>query len=297
MNKESSRPRGDVLGIAGVVVSACAYGTVPIFAKVAFLFGISLTQFLTWRFALAAALLWIIALVMERRFPTRMQFLRLIAMGAAGYAGQAAAFFGALERIPAAMCALLLYTYPAIVTLGAAAFLREHLTRRKLVAIVVAFAGTTLLVQGHAGGLNTLGVAFAMLSALMYSGYVLFGSHLFRETPPIATAASVMSATAISFWAYAALTGTVTAPANATNAALIAIIAVVGTAIPVLAFVIGMPRVGPSRASILSTIEPVVTIILATIVLGEPLRLVQMAGAACVLGSVIVLEARRPAQV
>jgi drug/metabolite transporter (DMT)-like permease len=212
-------------------------------------------------------------------------------MGAVGYAGQAAAFFFALARLPAATTALLLYTYPAMVTLGSAVFLGERLDLRKVAAVLVAFGGTTLVLQGQAGTLNPVGVAFALLSAAMYSAYVLFGSRFFADVPPISAAATVMSATAVSFVTYAAIAGQVTVPAHSAQFGWIATIAVVGTALPVLAFVAGMPRIGPSRASILSTFEPVVTVALAAAVLREALHPLQIVGAACIVLSVAVLEA------
>jgi len=217
-------------------------------------------------------------------------------MGAAGYAGQSAAFFAALERIPAATTALLLYTYPAIVTIAAAALLHDRLTVRKVCAIAIAFAGTTMIVNGQLTGAAPLGVALALVSALVYSAYVLVGSKLFTGLPPLSTAATVMTSTAASYLAFAVASGQFSTPTNPVQMGMIGLVALVGTAIPVLAFVVGMPRIGPSRASILSTFEPVVTVLLATAVLAEPLRALQLAGAACIVASVVVLEAGRGAE-
>jgi drug/metabolite transporter (DMT)-like permease len=278
-------------GVLLVVVSAGAYGTVPIFAKIVFREGVSLPELLSWRFVLAAALLWTVSLLSRGAVPSKGAVARLVLMGAVGYAGQAAAFFFALARLPAATTALLLYTYPAMVTLGSAVFLGERLGLRKVVAVLVAFGGTTLVLQGQAGTLNPLGIAFALLSAAMYSAYVLFGSRFFADVPPIAAAATVMSATAVSFVTYAAIAGQIIVPTHPAQIGWIATIAVVGTALPVLAFVAGMPRIGPSRASILSTFEPVVTVALAAAVLREALHPLQIVGAACVVVSVAVLEA------
>lgn len=283
--------RAGLTGVLLVVVSAAAYGTVPIFAKLVFREGVSLPQMLSWRFVLAAALLWVATLLSGGGVRSRGKVVRLLLMGAVGYAGQAAAFFFALARLPAATTALLLYTYPAMVTLGSAVFLGERLGARKVAAVLVAFGGTTLVLQGQAGPLNPVGVAFGLLSAAMYSAYVLFGSRFFANVHPIAASATVMSATAVSFVTYAAVAGQISVPSHPAQVGLIVTIAVVGTALPVLAFVAGMPRVGPSRASILSTFEPVVTVTLAAAVLGEALHPLQILGAACIILSVAVLEA------
>jgi drug/metabolite transporter (DMT)-like permease len=285
--------RGGFFGAALVVISAFAYGTVPVLAKLTFRTGVTLPEFLLWRFAAAALLLWVVVAMTRGGLPSRGRILGLVLMGAIGYAGQSAAFFAALVRIPAAATALLLYTYPAIVTLAAAMFLREPLTVRKTAAIAIAFIGTALIVQAQLGGVAPAGIAFALLSAIIYSAYVLVGSKLFAGVSPLAAAATVMTSTAVSYLIFAVASGQFAIPANSTQTGMIVLIAVVGTAIPVLAFVVGMPRIGPSRASILSTFEPAVTVLLATAVLGEPLHAPQLAGAACIVASVVVLEAGR----
>jgi drug/metabolite transporter (DMT)-like permease len=69
-------------------------------------------------------------------------------------------------------------------------------------------------------------------------------------------------------------------------------LAVVSTVAAVSLFFAGLDRVGPTAASILSTIEPVVTVVLAFLVFGEVLGTVQLAGGALVLAAVFVLNAR-----
>ena len=289
MNAEGSKGRAGASGVALVVVSAVAYGTVPIIATLAFRTGVPLTVFLSCRFTLAALLLWMAVPLTRGAYPRRERVGALLLMGAIGYAGQSAAFFAALQRMPAPATALLLYTYPAIVTLGAAAFFRERIGWRAIGAIVIAFAGTSLVVHGQVGGLNPAGIAFALLSATIYAGYVLFGSKVFDGPAQIASAAMVMSATAVSFAAFG-IAGGLTLPSAGAPLFYVVLVAIIGTAIPVVAFLTGMPRVGASRASILSTLEPAVTVVLSGLILAQPLGPLQIAGAICILVSVFVLE-------
>jgi drug/metabolite transporter (DMT)-like permease len=288
------------IGIVLVVVSAVAYGTVPIVAKLAFGSGVALPLFLSWRFSLAALALWAVVPLSGGSTLSRRRIAGLLAMGAIGYAGQSAAFFAALQRMPAAATALLLYTYPAMVTIGAGTVLRERIDDRKIVAVIIAFAGCSLVVQGQAGGLSPTGVGFALLSAAVYSAYILFGSRLFAGAAPVASSALVMTATAATFVVAAVARTGLSVPSSAAQFGWILLAATLGTALPVLAFLSGMPRIGASRASIISTLEPVVTVALAGVVLAQPLGPMQIAGAICILSSVAVLESGRgsgPAQV
>jgi drug/metabolite transporter (DMT)-like permease len=69
---------------------------------------------------------------------------------------------------------------------------------------------------------------------------------------------------------------------------------VISTVASISLFFAGLRRVGPTTASILATVEPLVTVLLAFLVFGETLGVVQVAGGALVLAAVVVLQARRP---
>jgi drug/metabolite transporter (DMT)-like permease len=72
----------------------------------------------------------------------------------------------------------------------------------------------------------------------------------------------------------------------------LACIGVVPTVVAIGLFFAGLRRVGPTNASILATVEPVVTVLLAFLVFGETLAALQVLGAVLVLTSVVVLQAR-----
>jgi drug/metabolite transporter (DMT)-like permease len=82
-------------------------------------------------------------------------------------------------------------------------------------------------------------------------------------------------------------------PATATGWLAIAGIAVLSTVVAITLFFAGLDRIGPTRASTLSTIEPLCTVLLAAVVLGETIAPVQLAGGALILGAVLLL-ARAP---
>ena len=72
----------------------------------------------------------------------------------------------------------------------------------------------------------------------------------------------------------------------------VALIASVSTVMPIVLFMAGLARVGASTASIASTVEPVITVVLAWLVLGEVLGPLQLAGGALVLSAVVLLQIR-----
>src|SRR4051794_11530617 len=115
---EPSRTRGSLTGALLCAASAVGFGAMAVFGKLAFEAGVTVVTLLTVRFTLSAAVLAPLSARSWRALP-RTRVLQALALGACGYAAQSALYFLALQRADAGLVALLLYTFPALVTLGA----------------------------------------------------------------------------------------------------------------------------------------------------------------------------------
>jgi drug/metabolite transporter (DMT)-like permease len=282
----------NAIGVALVIGSACCFGVLGIFGKLAYRLGLTTPQLLSYRFAGAAVLLWLTALLMRERTPGWRSLAGLAVMGGAGYVGQSGSYFNALHFIPASTNALLLYTFPVVVTLLAALLFGEALGAGKLAAVGLAFVGTLFVVQAQLGAAPVIGIALGLGSAAFYSAYILYGSRLLPRLPPVSSTATIMTSAAIVWGLYAGLTGQLAVQWTPPRVGLMGSFVVIGTTIPVLTFILGLRLVGPSRAAILSTFEPVATVLLAVIILGERASPIQYVGGALILASVLVLEGR-----
>ena len=277
-------------GLLLCLLSAAGFGAMPIFGRQAFAAGVELTPMLSLRFLLAAAMLW--TLIALRRRP--LGSLRGVALGGllglCGYSVQAGLYFGSIQRIDVSLASLILYSYPALVTVAAFALGRERVTRRKLAALALASSGVVLVVGGGAGAIDWIGAAMAFGCAIFYTGFILASDRVAGSVSPLAFAASVATGAAVGFTVVALLSGGIQASEEAVM--WVALIASVSTVMPIVLFMAGLARVGASTASIASTVEPVFTVALAWIVLGELLGPVQLAGGALVLSAVVLLQVR-----
>ena len=277
-------------GLLLCLVSAAGFGAMPIFGRQAFAAGVELTPMLSLRFLLAAAMLW--ALIALRRRP--LGSVRGVVLGGllglCGYSVQAGLYFGSIQRIDVSLASLILYTYPALVTVAAFALGRERATRRKLAALALASSGVALVVGGGTGTIDWVGAAMAFGCAIFYTGFILASDRVAATTSPLAFAASVATGCAVGFTAVALLSGGI--HASEEGVMWIALIASVSTVMPIVLFMAGLARVGASTASIASTVEPVITVVLAWLVLGEVLGPVQLVGGALVLSAVVLLQFR-----
>ena len=278
------------------LASAASFGAMGIFGRLAYDDGVTVGTLLAVRFALAAALFW--ALVGARgevaalRRARRRDVISGLALGAVIYAAQAGGYFAALERLDPSLLVLLIYTFPAIVAVAVLALGRERADRRRLAALAVVSAGLVLVVAGSgAGSGEPLGAAIGLVTAVVYSVYILVSEGISRRVPPLVLSALVCSGAAVSLTAGSAALGQLrpgeVAPAGW---AWVACIAVVCTVVALSLLFAGLRRVGPTTASILATIEPVVTVTLAFLAFGDVLGTVQLLGGVVVLGGVLVLH-------
>jgi drug/metabolite transporter (DMT)-like permease len=279
-------------GLLLCLVSAAGFGAMPIFAKQAYAEGLGITPLLALRFAMAAAMLWALIALRRRTLGSPRGLAAGAALGLFGYSVQAGLYFGALERIDAGLASLLLYAYPAFVTVAAIALRRESPSRRKLGALGLASGGVSLvLLGGGPGAIDPVGAAMAVGSALFYTVFILASDRVTEQSPPVPFAASVVTGSAVAFGLAALLDGGISTSGEGVMWA--AIIASVSTVMPMVLFMAGLARVGPSTASIASTVEPPVTVALAWIVFGETLGPLQLVGGAFVLSAVVLLQLRR----
>jgi drug/metabolite transporter (DMT)-like permease len=280
-----------------IAASAVAFGALAVFGKLAFDAGVGVITLLFVRFAVAAAVLWIATLRTRGAFSGtgRRTVLAALALGAVGYAMQAGLFFAALTRMDASLLSMVLYTYPAMVTLAAITLGRETANRRRVGALLVSSGGVALVLVGAgAEGFDWLGAAMGLGAALTYSAYILVSDHVTVGVPALPLSALVTTGAAVTFGLAGAATGTLEAGFAGEGWLWLAAMALVSTVTPVLLFFAGLRRVGPSMAAILSTLEPPTTVVLAFAAFGESPTVVQLTGGALVLAAVLVLQ-HRPA--
>jgi drug/metabolite transporter (DMT)-like permease len=279
------------------IASASAFGAMGVLGKLAYADGATVGTLLAVRFALAALLFWGLAVVggagAELRSLDRRDVLIALALGALGYTAQAGAYFSALARMDAGLLSLVLYTFPAIVACVGIALGRERLEARRLAALVIASAGLVLvLATAGTGELDPLGTALGLGAAVVYSAYILLSAGIATRMRPRVFATLVCTGAAVTLTAGSAALGQLR-PGELTVAGWgwLACLAVVSTVAAVTLLFAGIARVGPTIASIVSTVEPIVTVLLAFVVFGEVLGAPQLLGGALVLGSVLVLHA------
>lgn len=271
-----------------VTLSAVAYGCNPIMVKIALRSHTGTATLLSIRYTIAAICLMALMAARRQAFPRGRALGTLVLLGAFGNMGHSGLYFFALSKASAASVAILLFVYPALVTLIAAFWLRERVPALKWVAVALALTGAMLTV-GRANGATPVGSLCALGSATWYAAYIVVSSRITARYSTLAATTVVVASSAVVFCIVTLLTS-VKPPDSAAGWAAACGTAIVGTVIAILAFFGGLTRVGPVTTSTMGTLEPIVTVVLAASVLGERLKPYQIAGGVMVFVAVLLLS-------
>lgn len=281
-----------------VILSTLGFGSMAWFASTAYASGVTPSTLLALRFVLASLLLAPLVWFKGWRLPRGGNLAGYVLMGLL-YTAQSQSYFNALLYASSGLVALLVYVYPVLVTLLALMLGWEKADRQLLLLLVFASCGIAITIGGERHG-NAAGIALGLLAALIYSVYILLGKRLStsaqesgRNTHPLAASVVILATAACGNLGLALWDG-IALPGSLAGWAAVSMIALFSTALAIGFFLIGVQRIGASRASIVSTFEPVVTLVIGAVLLNERISLAQIVGGALVLLTVILLVRRKP---
>ena len=288
------RPAGYLLA-AG---AATSWGAQVIVVKLLLTSGLPATSLVSTRTALAAITLTAtIALVrpgLLRVSPGNLW--RLALLGIAGMSLSNYTYYLTLSRIPVAMAAILLYMTPLFVLAGGVLFFRERLRGQDVLAASVTIIGAALLVRvWEPAGLraNTLGIVLGIFNAISFAFLNLWAKTLPASLSPW-TVLVYAFVTGALFWLPIAPPWWLLLGSHPAWVWLgVGIVTVFGTLLPYALYFAALARISAAHVSVTSTLEPVVSGLVAFAVLGETLAPPQLAGGALVLAGIGLLHLRR----
>ena len=270
-----------------MVLAALQWGMIGVAGRVAMAGSVPPLTVAFWRAALGALLFaaharWVGAgpLRAEDRAATA-------GLGFGGVALMYLAYLNCVQQGGAALAAILLYSAPLWVAVGAWIFWKERPGFRGSLPLGSTLAGVVTVAMASGGGPQSVRVSgtalgWGLVSGLSYSLYYLLGRRLFARNSPARVLAWALTIGAVALFPFVSV---VSMPGRAWAAT--AFLAVVCTYGAYFAYAGGLQRLGPSRAATIATLEPVVAVVAAYHVWGEQLSAVGLAGAAAVIGGVV----------
>jgi drug/metabolite transporter (DMT)-like permease len=286
---------GILLAIGGVV----AFSIRPLLIKIAYVYApdpvtlLALRMIFSLPFFLAAAL-WV-----GRRGATtplqRRDMLHVAALGFIGYYLASFLDFLGLQYVSAGLGRLILFLYPTIVVLLSALFLGQRVRPRDAAALVICYAGISLVLSvaiGHNPNLP-LGAALVFAGSVMYAVYLVAGTEVIHRVGALrfsAYALLVASLCAIVQFLAVRPLSTLALPVEVYVVAFV--MATVSTVLPVFMTSEALRRIGANHVAILGALGPVTTVFLGWLGLDEQLAPLQILGGILVLMGVVLVSVK-----
>lgn len=194
----------------------------------------------------------------------------------------------AFNRAPVGLVVLLFYVYPMLVTVGGALLFGEEFGLRRAVVLALGLAGVALTV-GAPSSAPTIGIVLGLGAGVCTAWYILGARHLLHGSSleAIEMVALMYALPAVVFAIATPIHGFHAPQAAGFGWALALIL--VSSVLAMSLFYGAVKLVGAGTSSLLATVEPLVVVVLAYLVLGESLTATQLAGGALILSSVVAL--------
>lgn len=288
--------RGALLVLTGAIL----FSTKAILVKLAYRHPIDSVSLLALRMMFSLPFFFLAAYFSKKQKKyaanklTAKEHLLIIALGVAGYYLASLFDFLGLQYVTASLERLILFTYPTLVLIIGAIFLKYTIYKIQVLALLFTYAGIGVAFSGGLanaasehyllGGALVFGGAFSYAIFLVGSGYLLpkLGTLAFTSRAMAISAIAVLIHHGISHqWALFHF------PASVYK--LAALMAIIATVIPSFLISEGIRTIGSANASIIGSIGPISTIVLAYIFLGERLNGIQWLGTILVILGVLTI--------
>lgn len=287
-------------GIALAIVGIVLFSAKAVLVKLAYKFEISSEHLLLFRMLFSLPIYIVLALYkkpVEKNKIRRIDYLWILFFGFVGYYLASYFDFLGLQYIKAGLERIILFIYPTLVIIISRIFLKNIITRQQLLAILLTYIGVIVTFWGELQIETThviLGGALVFLSALTYAIYLVGSGWLIPKFGVVTFTSYAMIVSSLCI----IIQYLVFDRHNIANYPLevyfiCIVMAVFSTIIPSYLVSAAIAKLGASNFSIIASLGPVSTILLAYFLLGENLTIVQIIGAAIVILGIYVISKKK----
>lgn len=267
--------------IAIFTIGAGLFGFTPIFAKLNFAAGYSLSQLVVAQMTLAAIILWLFAFIKRRRFHiTKKQAVSLMLAGT--FNGITGVFYySAMKFVPASIAIVLLFQFVWVGVLYEWLLDKKRPDRLTIISVFLTLSGVVFaanVMTGDFSKLPLIGIVYGLLSAFTYAAFILVSGRVAPEIDPLIRAPLMITGSMI--FVYILFRPTFLFTDNIFQAYWLYGLggALFAAVLPPLCFTISAPHLSSSLATILGSIELPVAVIAASLFLSETVTFLQWVG-------------------
>lgn len=283
-------------GMLYIFISLVAAATITIITKIAILHGGDPTKILLLRFMIVVVFLFGYMRFKNISWRTsRKNFFGLIGLGFA-YVNVSLLFFLSMKYISPSLGSLILYTYPMLVSILSALILKERFTMPKTIALFFSLVGCLLVIGTDFNAVDYRGVVLAFMTAIFFSIYIVGNKKILDGVEPIVSLAYMAAFSVVFFTLKSIWDGTLSFQYSSVDVVSAVLLAIIPTLIGIMALFKALEILGASKSAIISSFEPVVTLLLAYALIGDRITFVQLVGGVFILSSVFIVQRGRESE-
>jgi drug/metabolite transporter (DMT)-like permease len=273
------------------VFSGLCYSTAVVWVRYAYQAGLNPGLAIFLRFAIASLAL-ILFLVLSKRWTVlpAAQARSWLLLGLLAYSGMGIGWFTALSIMPSWLVSLFVALFPLPITIGSWLFLREPLDRQQLWALTAVVTGGVVLFWHPLEGATVTGTLIMLVVVALNAVYTLVGRRCAHGVHPLMTTLWTTLGASMGTLAYALLSRQLEPHFAPVGWLWAALLAVVSTVAAIVLLWEGIARIGPARAAIVGSLEPLFSVLLSVLVLGESMTALQGLGGLLMVAGVWVLQ-------
>lgn len=282
--------RQEIKGTVLVVFSAFVFGLNPLLAKSIYAEGSNAFTLTFLRMAFGMAGMWLIQVVfLKETVKIRVHNLKKLAVCAIGYAITPVLLYNSYNYLASGVATTLHFIYPVLVFVGCIVFCHEHLNPRKLFCCALCMAGILCFFTPD-GTVSMKGILIALLSGAFFAFYVVYlAKSELTELSPFCLGFWLCMISSVMVGIPLAVSGQAEFPSSAEGWLLTILFSFLCCCIGTVAFQTGTRFVGPENASLLSTFEPLTSVVIGILYYHEKPSFRSLAGIVCILTAVFLL--------
>lgn len=280
-----------IQGMIMVMISAALYGLIPMMAHYATEGGLNTLSLLFYRYSFAFIILAIMRIFIPFRLRVTSRQLLLFVIGAVvGYGFTAITLFQSYHYISTGLATTLHFIYPTMAIIFAWLIYHETVSPMKMLALLSSLTGIFMLTLPFNGSVNSTGILLALISGVFYAICIITVAHpLIRDiSAPTLCFYTFLFSSLFFLMITLATKQLVWFPTMQSFHSTIQL-SLWPTIASVWLFYLGMKHIGTGSAAILSTFEPITSLLIGILLFHEPVGWRMVAGSFFILLSVIMI--------
>lgn len=279
-------------GIISVIISAIVFGTMPLMAKIFYREGGNAISLTFYRFLLILPFLY--ALIKKEKDLsleiTKEEFRKILLMGAFGFAPTALLLYLSYNYIPSGMATTIHFMYPVFVILGCIFFYKEKTSLIKIISVILCALGVIMFYDGN-GEINLIGIGLSFASAITYAFYTVYlDKSGLKQMNIFKLSFYLYIISSIILFVFGIATKSLTININPLGWIIALVLSLIVGLGGACLFQVGVRIIGSQNTAILSTFEPITSVIIGFLVLGESFGIKTIFGIILIFIAVVLIS-------